>query len=171
MPLHLISRRPSPTTASFTVSNASRHTSTAAKLFFYFQILLRVNVFSSVLFLFAARFRHTFFIQDGSFVPWTAVWSSPMGSHACDIADTTNFAIFALTSALVMYGVFRKGYTGSSLLSLCRFRFVLINSTLRGITVGYPRSRHSDIYLFSHLPIQSCDKIHSDDRNPRHCYT
>ncbi|KAL4809979.1 GPI-GlcNAc transferase complex, PIG-H component-domain-containing protein [Aspergillus unguis] len=116
MPLHLISRRPSPTTASFTVSNASRHTSTAAKLFFYFQFLIRAVVFVIVLFLHAARFRHTFFIEDGSLVPWIAVWSSPLGSLVCRIADTYNFLGIALVSALVIYGVFRKGYTEESLL-------------------------------------------------------
>ncbi|KAL4944480.1 hypothetical protein BDV06DRAFT_210202 [Aspergillus oleicola] len=116
MPLHLISRRPSPTTASFTVSNASRHTSTAAKLFFYVQFLLRGIIFAGVLLLHAARFRHAFFIEDGRFVPWTAVWSSPLGSVVCRIADTYNFIGIALVSALVLYGVFRKGYTEESLL-------------------------------------------------------
>ncbi|KAL4965947.1 PIG-H family GPI synthesis protein [Aspergillus stella-maris] len=116
MPLHLISRCPSPTTASFTVSNASRHTSTAAKLLFYLQLLLRVIIFAGVLFLNAARSRHAFFIEDGSFIPWTAVWSSPLGSAVCRIADTYNFIAIAVASALVLYGVFRKGYTEESLL-------------------------------------------------------
>ncbi|OJJ60576.1 hypothetical protein ASPSYDRAFT_56120 [Aspergillus sydowii CBS 593.65] len=116
MALHLISRRPSPTTASFTVSNASRHTSTAAKLFFYFQFLVRAIVFAGVLFYYSARFRRVFFIQDGSFVPWTAVWSSPLGSFVCRIADTYNFPCIAAASAIVIYAVFRKGYTEESLL-------------------------------------------------------
>ncbi|KAI9369730.1 GPI-GlcNAc transferase complex, PIG-H component-domain-containing protein [Aspergillus egyptiacus] len=116
MPLHLISRRPSPTTASFTVSNATRHTSTAAKLFFYFQILLRGIVFLGVIFVYAARFRHMFFGQDWALVPWTAIWTSTIGSHACRIADTTNFIGIAVASALIMYGVFRRGYTEESLL-------------------------------------------------------
>ncbi|KAL4907951.1 hypothetical protein BDW74DRAFT_148287 [Aspergillus multicolor] len=116
MPLHLISRRPSPTTASFTVSNASRHTSTAAKLFFHFQFLLRWIVFMGVLLLHAAQFRQAFFIQDGAIVPWPAVWSSPLGSFVCRIADTYNFIAIALVSALVIFGVFRKGYTEESLL-------------------------------------------------------
>lgn len=115
MPLHLISRRPSPTTASFTVSNASRRTSTASKLFFYLQFLLRGIVLAGVLFLQAARLRRGSFVEDGSLVPWTAVWSSPLGSFVCRIADTYNFSGIALVSALVIYGVLRKGYTGSSL--------------------------------------------------------
>ncbi|BCS22120.1 PIG-H family GPI synthesis protein [Aspergillus puulaauensis] len=115
MPLRLISRRPSPTTASFTVSNASRHTSTAAKLFFYFQFLVRAIIFAGVLFYHAARFRHVFFIQDGSLVPWTAVWASPLGSFVCRIADTYNFACIAAVSAILIYAVFRKGYTESLL--------------------------------------------------------
>ncbi|KAL4862534.1 hypothetical protein BDV12DRAFT_42166 [Aspergillus spectabilis] len=116
MPLHLISRRPSPTTASFTASNASRHSSTAAKLLFYFQFLLRGIIFTSVLFFHAARFRHVFFIQDGSLVPWTAVWSSPLGFFVCRIADTYNSIGTSLLSVLLIYGVFRKGYTEESLL-------------------------------------------------------
>jgi phosphatidylinositol glycan class H protein len=112
MPLHLISRRPSTTTASFTVSNASRHTSTAAKLFFYSQFLARAIVFAGVLFYHAARFRHVFFVQDGSLVPWIAVWASPLGSFVCRIADTYNFACISAVSAIVIYAVFRKGYTG-----------------------------------------------------------
>ncbi|KAL4992623.1 GPI-GlcNAc transferase complex, PIG-H component-domain-containing protein [Aspergillus falconensis] len=114
MPLHLMSRRPSPTTASFTVSNASRQMSTAAKLFFYFQILLRGIVFAGVLLLHAARFRQEFF-SHGSVVPWAAVWSSPLGSFVCRIADTHNFIGIALVSVFVIFGVLRKGYTEESL--------------------------------------------------------
>ncbi|KAL2861129.1 PIG-H family GPI synthesis protein [Aspergillus lucknowensis] len=116
MPVHLISRRPSPTTASFTVSNASRHTSTTAKLFFYFQFLLRLIVFSGIIFLDTAHFRHIFSPRNESFIPWAAIWSSPLGSFICRIADTTNSIVTALASALVIYGVFLKGYTEESLL-------------------------------------------------------
>ncbi|KAL5336093.1 GPI-GlcNAc transferase complex, PIG-H component-domain-containing protein [Aspergillus crustosus] len=116
MPLHLISRRPSPTTASFTASNASRRTSTAAKLLFYIQFLLRGLIFASVVFFNAAQFRHVFFMHDGSFVPWTAVWSSPLGTFTCRIADAYNFVGTSLVSMLLIYGVFRKGYTEESLL-------------------------------------------------------
>ncbi|KAL4921960.1 GPI-GlcNAc transferase complex, PIG-H component-domain-containing protein [Aspergillus aurantiobrunneus] len=116
MPLHLISRRPSPTTASFTVSNASRHASTAAKLFFYFQFLLRGIVFAGVFLFYAARFRHLFFFKDGSFVPWTIVWSSPLGAFFCRIADAYTSPGTAFISSLLIYGVFRKGYTEESLL-------------------------------------------------------
>ncbi|KAL4817921.1 GPI-GlcNAc transferase complex, PIG-H component-domain-containing protein [Aspergillus spinulosporus] len=116
MPLHLISRRPSPTTALFTVSNASRHTSTAAKLFFYFQFLLRGAVLAGVLLIHAARFRRAFFSQDGPIIPWTAVWSSPLGSFVCCVADTYNFIGIALVSVVLIFGVFKKGYTEESLL-------------------------------------------------------
>ncbi|KAJ0423692.1 GPI-GlcNAc transferase complex, PIG-H component-domain-containing protein [Aspergillus carlsbadensis] len=133
MPVHLISRRPSPTTASFTVSNASRHTSTPAKLFFYFQFLLRGIVFAGVLSFHSARFRHVFFSQD-SFVPWSTVWSSSLGVSVCRIADTTNFAVAAVASAVVVYGVFLKGYTEESLL------------VIRGL--GIQTSTSSPTYLF-----------------------
>ncbi|PLB53239.1 phosphatidylinositol N-acetylglucosaminyltransferase [Aspergillus steynii IBT 23096] len=116
MPGRLILRRPSPTTVSFTVSNASRHTSTPAKLLFYLQILLRALVFVCVVFFDIARQRRPFFYQDGSFLRWTAVWSSPLGSYVCRIADSYNPVVVALVSAVVIYGVFRKGYTEESLL-------------------------------------------------------
>lgn len=112
MPGRLILRRPSPTTVSFTVSNASRRTSTPAKLLFYLQILLRALVFAYVVFLNIARQRKLLFYQDGSFLRWTAIWSSPLGSHVCRIADAYSPVVVALGSAIVIYGVFRKGYTG-----------------------------------------------------------
>ncbi|PYH97368.1 phosphatidylinositol N-acetylglucosaminyltransferase [Aspergillus ellipticus CBS 707.79] len=116
MPGRLILRRPSPTTVSFTVSNASRHTSTPAKVLFYLQILLRVLVFACVLLLDIAKFRHSFFMQDGSWIRWTTIWSSAMGLSACRIADAYSSAIVVLASTVVIYGVFRKGYTEESLL-------------------------------------------------------
>lgn len=114
MPGRLTLRRPSPTTVSFTVSNASRHTSTPAKILFYFQILLRAAIFAFVVFVNIAEFRHSFFDHDGLFVRWPAVWASPLGSYVCRIADTYTTWAVALVSAIVVYGVFRKGYTGSS---------------------------------------------------------
>ncbi|KAH8424177.1 PIG-H family GPI synthesis protein [Aspergillus melleus] len=116
MPGRLILRRPSPTTVSFTVSNASRHTSTPAKLLFYFQILLRALVFVCVVFFNIARQRKLFFYKDGSFIRWAAIWSSSLGSYVCRIADTYSPVVVALVSAVVIYGVFRKGYTEESLL-------------------------------------------------------
>ncbi|KAL4897318.1 GPI-GlcNAc transferase complex, PIG-H component-domain-containing protein [Aspergillus ambiguus] len=116
MPGRLISRRPSPTTVSFTVSNASRHSSTPAKILFYFQILLRAIVFALVIFVNFAELRHSFFNQDGLFVRWPAVWASPAGAYACRIADTYTTWAIALVSTIVVYGVFRKGYTEESLL-------------------------------------------------------
>ncbi|KAL3466196.1 GPI-GlcNAc transferase complex, PIG-H component-domain-containing protein [Aspergillus heterothallicus] len=133
MPMHLISRRPSPTTASFTVSNASRHTSTLAKVFFYIQIILRGIAFAGVISFHAARFRHALFSQD-SFVPWSTVWSSPIGSSVCQFADTSNSVVAILVSALVIYGVFLRAYTEESLL------------VIRGL--GIQTSTSSPTYLF-----------------------
>ncbi|KAB8078913.1 phosphatidylinositol N-acetylglucosaminyltransferase [Aspergillus leporis] len=116
MPGRLILRRPSPTTASFTVSNASRHTSTPAKTLFYFQVLLRALIFVCVVCFDIARLRRLFFSHEGSFVPWAVIWSSPLGSLVCRIADSNSSWVVALVSAIVIYGVFRKGYTEESLL-------------------------------------------------------
>ncbi|RAK84341.1 phosphatidylinositol N-acetylglucosaminyltransferase [Aspergillus costaricaensis CBS 115574] len=116
MPSRLILRRPSPTTVSFTVSNASRRTSTPAKAFFYLQILLRAVIFFCVFLLDAAKFRRTFFMEDGSWIRWTTIWSSALGISVCRIADAYSSAVVVLASAIVFYGVFRKGYTEESLL-------------------------------------------------------
>ncbi|PWY80377.1 phosphatidylinositol N-acetylglucosaminyltransferase [Aspergillus sclerotioniger CBS 115572] len=116
MPSRLILQRPSPTTVSFTVSNASRRTSTPAKVFFYLQILLRMLTFACVLLLDIAKFRRMFFMQDGTWVRWTTIWSSPVGLSVCRIADMYSSAVVVLASAVVFYGVFRKGYTEESLL-------------------------------------------------------
>ncbi|OJZ89350.1 hypothetical protein ASPFODRAFT_58074 [Aspergillus luchuensis CBS 106.47] len=116
MPSRLILRRPSPTTVSFTVSNASRRTSTPAKAFFYLQNLLRAVIFFCVLLLDAAKFRRTFFMEDGSWIRWTTIWSSALGISVCRIADAYSSAVVVLASAIVFYGVFRKGYTEESLL-------------------------------------------------------
>ncbi|EAW09890.1 PIG-H family GPI synthesis protein [Aspergillus clavatus NRRL 1] len=99
MPVRLILRRPSPTTVSFTVSNASKHPSTPAKLLFYLQILLRALVFFCVVLCDIAKARHTFFDKDGSVVRWTAVWSSPVGQFLGRNVDAYNSVAVALVSS------------------------------------------------------------------------
>ncbi|KAB8209515.1 GPI-GlcNAc transferase complex, PIG-H component-domain-containing protein [Aspergillus parasiticus] len=116
MPGRLILRRPSPTTVSFTVSNASRHTSTPAKILYYLQVLLRALVFVCVVFFNVARLRHSFFNQNGSLLRWNTIWSSPLGSHVTQTVDSYSSWAVVLVSAIVIYGVFRKGYTEESLL-------------------------------------------------------
>ncbi|KAI2894929.1 hypothetical protein CBS76997_358 [Aspergillus niger] len=116
MPSRLILRRPSPTTVSFTVSNASRRTSPPAKALFYLQVLLRAVTFLCVLLLDAAKFRRAVFMEDGSWIRWTTIWSSSLGISVCRIADAYSSVVVVLASAVVFYGVFRKGYTEESLL-------------------------------------------------------
>ncbi|KAE8149732.1 phosphatidylinositol N-acetylglucosaminyltransferase [Aspergillus avenaceus] len=116
MPGRLISQRPSPTSVSFTVSNASRHMSTLSKLLFYLHVLLRALVFACVIFIDIAKLRTSFFNQDGSFIRWTAVWSSQLGSYMCETADSYSSGVVAVVSAVFIYAVFRKGYTEESLL-------------------------------------------------------
>ncbi|KNG85673.1 phosphatidylinositol N-acetylglucosaminyltransferase [Aspergillus nomiae NRRL 13137] len=112
----LILRRPSPTTVSFTVSNASRQTSTPAKILYYLQVLLRALVFVCVVFFNIARLRHSFFNQDGFLVRWNTIWSSPLGSLVSRSVDSYSSWVVVLVSAIIIYGVFRKGYTEESLL-------------------------------------------------------
>lgn len=122
MPSYLKVRRPSPTTASFTVSNASQCTSTPAKALFYLQFLLRACIFVSVLVVCAARLRSSFFAKNGSWVRWTAVWASPLGELACRIADEYSPLVVTVGSVIALYGVFRKGYTGAFYLGIVRIQ-------------------------------------------------
>ncbi|KAL2008131.1 hypothetical protein VTN00DRAFT_8113 [Thermoascus crustaceus] len=116
MPARLTVRRPSPTTVCFTVSNAPARCTIPSKLAFCLQVLLRALVFACVLLVDAAKLRHSIFTRNGSVVPWEDVWSSAIGSFACQVSDRYSWWVIAVLSPLVIYGVFRKGYTEESLL-------------------------------------------------------
>ncbi|KAL1986201.1 hypothetical protein VTN96DRAFT_6716 [Rasamsonia emersonii] len=116
MPARLTVRRPSPTTVCFTVSNApSRHT-WPAKLAFCAEVLLRILVFIFVLLVDAAKLRHSLLAENGFLGLGSDVWSTSLGSFACRIADRYGWSIIAGVSALLIYAVWRKGYTEESLL-------------------------------------------------------
>lgn len=123
MPARLTTYRPSPTTASFTVSNAPTRTTLSSKLTFSIQILLRILLFLSVILLNAAKARHN---RTLSFSPSSArehgspsvlfgeeVWLSAIGGLACWVADGYSWQVITAGSVVVLYVVFRKGYTGS----------------------------------------------------------
>ncbi|KAJ6096298.1 hypothetical protein N7486_007044 [Penicillium sp. IBT 16267x] len=121
MPGRLRVQRPSPTTVSFTVSDAPRRSKSPAKILFGFQILLRVVLFSCVIIVALARLRHFSFQADGGLISWPAMWASPLGSYVCQQVDTYNPWAVAVISALVVYGVFRREYTEESLLVIRGF--------------------------------------------------
>ncbi|OJJ44342.1 hypothetical protein ASPZODRAFT_18543 [Penicilliopsis zonata CBS 506.65] len=116
MPNRLLVRRPSPTTVSFTVSNASKRSTPSAKLLLVLQVICRILLFTCVLLVGFARLRHSLYGDEAFNLHWNAIWSSRIGAIACRIADTYNLAGIALVSALVIYGVFRRGHTEESLL-------------------------------------------------------
>ncbi|KAJ5574087.1 uncharacterized protein N7459_008514 [Penicillium hispanicum] len=121
MPGRLRIRRPSPTTVSFTVSNAPRRSNSPAKILFGLQILLRALLFCCVIFVGVIRLRRHIFEND----VWTTccrfISSSPLGSHVFSLVDTYNPWGMTVVSALVIYGVFRRGYTEESLLVIRGF--------------------------------------------------
>ncbi|KAJ5792708.1 uncharacterized protein N7503_008686 [Penicillium pulvis] len=121
MPGQLRVQRPSPTTVSFTVSNAPRRSNSPAKILFGFQILLRVILFCCVIIVALARLRHFSFQADGGFISWPAIWASPLGFYVCQQVDTYNPWAVAAVSTLVVYGVFRREYTEESLLVIRGF--------------------------------------------------
>ncbi|KAJ5888568.1 hypothetical protein N7495_008609 [Penicillium taxi] len=121
MPGHLRVVRPSPTTVSFTVSNAPNRSSSPAKILFTFQILLRAVLFCCVIIVGVARLRLVFFVREGRFIDWQNVWSSPLGSYVCQHVDPYNPYVLMVVGALVIYGVFRRNYTEESLLVIRGF--------------------------------------------------
>ncbi|KAJ5818611.1 hypothetical protein N7474_004202 [Penicillium riverlandense] len=121
MPGRLRVRRPSPTTVSFTVSDAPSRSNSSAKILFALQILLRGLVFCCAIFAAIARFRHSHFTGNDSIIHWEDVWSSPLGVKMCRWVDPYNPWAVAATSALAIYGMFRKGYTEESLLVIRGF--------------------------------------------------
>lgn len=116
MPPHLIVRRPSPTTVSFTVSNAPQHSSTSAKLVFHVQVIIRAIILCCVILVGVASIRHTAWVQDVSIIPWSSLWTSRLGDLACRVADSYSLKVVVPVIAAIVYGVFRKGYTEESLL-------------------------------------------------------
>lgn len=105
-------QRPSPTTVSFTVSNAPQQSSSPAKIIFGLQVLLRTVLFFCVIGVGIARVRNLFFQEDGRVISWPALWSSPLGSKLCRLVDSYNPLGIAVAGALVIYGVFRRGHIG-----------------------------------------------------------
>jgi phosphatidylinositol glycan class H protein len=112
MPTRLTVRRPSPTTALFTVSNAPSRRTWPAKIGFCVEVLLRILVFISVLLLDASKLRHSVLLEDGGFGIANDVWVTSVGSLACRVADQYTWSVVAGLSAALIYAVWRKGYTG-----------------------------------------------------------
>ena len=112
MPGRLKVHRPSPTTVSFTVSDAPQRSSSPAKILFGLQILLRAVLFLCVVSVGIALLRHIIFKGDSGVISWPVVWSSALGSMLCRFVDSYNPLAIAVVSALVVYSVFRRGYTG-----------------------------------------------------------
>ncbi|PGH10892.1 hypothetical protein AJ80_07335 [Polytolypa hystricis UAMH7299] len=115
MPSRLSIQRPSPTTVLFTVSNAPARSTITARLLFYLRVVLRILAFAFALLVNAAKVRHSVLPRDGV-IPWANVWSSTIGSSACRIVDGYNWQFVCIGTGLVMFAVFRKGYTEESLL-------------------------------------------------------
>jgi phosphatidylinositol N-acetylglucosaminyltransferase subunit H len=114
MPAKLSIHRPSPTTVSFTVSNAPAGLTWLARFLFNLQIIVRLVILAFVALVHTAKLRYTSFPQMPSFgLERLNVWSSVVGSLACGLADQYNWFIIAGVGAVLVYAVFRRGYTGA----------------------------------------------------------
>ena len=112
MPVRLFVRRPSPTTVSFTVSNARNSSGPYARLLFLLQTFLRVLSFACVLLACSAKLRHVLFAENGPVARWRDLWSSQIGSLTCRVVDSCNLGFLLMVSAVVIYAVLRKECTG-----------------------------------------------------------
>lgn len=114
MPGRLEVQRPSPTTVSFTVSNAPQRSNSPAKILFALQLLLRALLFLCVIGVGITLLRHAIFHGDSGRISWPLVWSSALGSKLCHLVDSYNPLAIGAVGSLVMYAVFRRNYTGMS---------------------------------------------------------
>ncbi|EEH08511.1 conserved hypothetical protein [Histoplasma capsulatum G186AR] len=116
MPVRLSIQRPSPTTALFTASNASVRSTITSKALFFIEIVLRILLFAVVLLLNGALIRDYILTLDDGIIHWDAVWSSAIGALACRMADWQGWQFTCPVSAVLVYIIFRRGYTEESLL-------------------------------------------------------
>jgi len=115
MSCHLIIHRPSPTTVSFTVSNAPARRTWLAKFAFAVEFLQRAIVFIATLLVNAAKLRNSLLASD-SYFPWSKVWGSSIGILASQVADQYGWLIVGSVSTILMFFVLRRNYTEESLL-------------------------------------------------------
>lgn len=116
MPGRLRTRRPSPTTVSFTVSNAPHRSSSPTKILFGIQILLRAVLFCCAIVAGLVRLRHLPFELEERIASWKVVLEildTPFGSRLCQLVDPYNPWAVTVVCAVVAYGVLRRGYTGT----------------------------------------------------------
>jgi phosphatidylinositol N-acetylglucosaminyltransferase subunit H len=105
-------QRPSPTTVLFTASNAPARRTWSSKLAFGVEVLLRVVGFISVLIVDLAKIRHFIIARNDGWGVDPEFWATSVGSLSCRIADQYTWPAVAIASAIVIYAVWRKGYTG-----------------------------------------------------------
>lgn len=111
-PTHLTIRRPSPTTLSFTASNAPLRTSLSAHVIFYLTILLRVLLGLSVLLITAAK------VSDspqfhGVRVQERDVLGGSIAAFVVSIAEKFSWRILIPSTLVTVYIVCRKSYIGT----------------------------------------------------------
>ncbi|EEH20099.1 hypothetical protein PABG_02358 [Paracoccidioides brasiliensis Pb03] len=116
MPSRLSIQRPSPTTALFTVSNASVRSTITSKLLFAVEAVLRILLFAFIVLVNGASVRSFIVVLGNGFIPWDDIWSSSIGTLACHISDRQDWHYICPVIAVIVYLVVRKGHTEESLL-------------------------------------------------------
>jgi phosphatidylinositol glycan class H protein len=106
--MHLTVRRPSPTTISFTVSNATRRSSLGAKMVFYLAVALRIITCSSVLLALGAKAYSNYLYPPSSWL----VSSVPAGLLV--IASRAQWELLLPTTVILLFFSLRRFHTGTS---------------------------------------------------------
>jgi hypothetical protein len=172
-PPRLSIRRPSPTTALFTVSNAPSRSTISSRIFFYSGLLFRCIIGLCVLLIDAAKGRSGVFFQDDS-LAWDLLWETPPGRMACSAADQIDWRVLAIGSSILIYLVFRKGYTGQLgpfPIALTDMFWIAQLTRFRGIAAGSTRFGNRDFYILPELFVNRNDQIHSNYFDSRHCHS
>lgn len=155
MPPHLKTYNPSSTTVQFTVSNAAPRSTIASKIIFYVGIIIRIVIFASVILVDTATCRNH--IPDSwTAIPWDTIWTSSIGLIACNIADAYMWQGIAACSALLLYFVVRKGYTGLFPYHSIQRAARTLMMVERGIFACHSRPGSTDIDVFCDL-FPQCD--------------
>ncbi|KAI9756005.1 MAG: hypothetical protein M4579_004050 [Chaenotheca gracillima] len=113
---HLRTRRPSPTTVEFTVSDLTPRSSFSRNLLFGLVLLLRLLVGTAVLAVNLAKWDLS--SATTSPIPVDALIGSALGWSAQRLAQRVDWWMLLLVSAALGFAVVHRGYTEESLLVL-----------------------------------------------------
>ena len=148
-PTHLTIRRPSPTTISFTASNAPLRTSLSAHIVFYITILLRVLLGLSVLLIASTKLTDLSQVQ-GARAHETVYGGDRINYLAAFIAQKSSWRVLIPTTLGIIDIIFRKTYTGTPPRPLSRLQYHNLRSQYHRLLI-HP-AQYNSTNPFNHRP-------------------